>query len=225
MVMESLVDVTALREAQDALADLDRTWRQRVQDEVAAREEAQRRAAHADRIQALGQLAGGIAHDFNNVLQAVAGGAALIARRPDDAEGVIAPGPDHRRRGRARGFDHPADAGAGAPRRPAGRTGCDAAAAGWHARGICPHARGRRSSVQVEVAPRPAAVAGGQAQLETALVNLADQRARCDAGRRNLAADGDLSSIGRRGRAPKPIPRGCRPASMCGYRSPTTAPA
>ncbi len=36
-------------------------------------------------IQALGQLAGGIAHDFNNVLQAVAGGAALIACRPGDA--------------------------------------------------------------------------------------------------------------------------------------------
>ena len=45
----------------------------RVGGEVAAREAAQMRAAHAERMQALGQLAGGIAHDFNNVLQAVGG--------------------------------------------------------------------------------------------------------------------------------------------------------
>jgi PAS domain S-box-containing protein len=88
MVMESLVDVTALRETQDALRRLNQDLEERVRIEVSAREAAQRRAEHADRIQALGQLAGGIAHDFNNVLQAVAGGAALIARRPHDADGV-----------------------------------------------------------------------------------------------------------------------------------------
>jgi PAS domain S-box-containing protein len=88
MVVESLVDVTALRVAEAALQTLNRNLEQRVLDEIAAREAAQQRAAHADRIQALGQLAGGIAHDFNNVLQAVAGGAALIARRPHDAEAV-----------------------------------------------------------------------------------------------------------------------------------------
>ena len=33
---------------------------------------------------ALGQLAGGIAHDFNNTLQAVAGNAELIGRRPNN---------------------------------------------------------------------------------------------------------------------------------------------
>lgn len=85
MVMESLVDVTALREAQDALWRLNQDLEQRVQAEVITREAAQRRAEHANRIQALGQLAGGIAHDFNNVLQVVAGGAALIARHPNDA--------------------------------------------------------------------------------------------------------------------------------------------
>ena len=54
------------------------TLRARVGGEVAAREAAQARAAHGERMQALGQLAGGIAHDFNNVLQAVAGAATLI---------------------------------------------------------------------------------------------------------------------------------------------------
>jgi PAS domain S-box-containing protein len=62
---------------------------QRVREEITAREAAQQRAAHAERMHALGQIAGGIAHDFNNVLQAVSGGAALIERRPGDAERVL----------------------------------------------------------------------------------------------------------------------------------------
>ncbi|WP_428542804.1 ATP-binding protein [Rhodopila sp.] len=88
MVMESLVDVTALREAQDGLRRLDQDLEQRVRSEMSAREAVQRRAEYEHRIRALGALAGGIAHDFNNVLQVVAGGAALLARRPHDADAV-----------------------------------------------------------------------------------------------------------------------------------------
>ena len=79
-------DVTDRREVQHALHELNATLEARVREEIEAREAAQTRAAHAERIQALGQLAGGIAHDFNNVLQAVQGGASLILRRPDQAE-------------------------------------------------------------------------------------------------------------------------------------------
>ncbi|HEX3573105.1 MAG TPA: PAS-domain containing protein [Rhodopila sp.] len=49
---------------------------------------ARARAAHAERMQVLGQLAGGIAHDFNNILQAVQGSASLIPRRSADAESI-----------------------------------------------------------------------------------------------------------------------------------------
>jgi signal transduction histidine kinase/CheY-like chemotaxis protein len=60
-----------------------------VRREVAAREEAQAQAAHAERMTALGELAGGIAHDVNNILQVVSGGAARIERRADEAEEVL----------------------------------------------------------------------------------------------------------------------------------------
>ena len=64
-ILESVADVTALRQAETELRALNQELEARVRAEVAAREAAQTRAAHAERIQALGQLAGGIAHDFN----------------------------------------------------------------------------------------------------------------------------------------------------------------
>jgi signal transduction histidine kinase/HAMP domain-containing protein len=70
-------DVTEKRRNEAALA--------RSGDQLAA---ARARAAHAERLGALGQLAGGIAHDFNNLLQVVNGVATLIRRRPDDRDNV-----------------------------------------------------------------------------------------------------------------------------------------
>jgi PAS domain S-box-containing protein len=72
------MDVTDRVETEAALRALTTGLETRVAQEVAAREAAQVRAAHAERMQALGQLAGGIAHDFNNVLQMVLGASTLI---------------------------------------------------------------------------------------------------------------------------------------------------
>jgi len=170
-VMESLVDVTALREAQDALGRLNQNLEQRVRTEVTARQAAQNRAAHADRVQALGQLAGGIAHDFNNVLQAVAGGAALIARRPGDAECV----------GRMVNIIGDAAArGASITRRMLllarrGDLQAEPVEAGSLLDGIREvfiHTLGAAIEVRVDVAPGLPALFADKAQLETALVNL-----------------------------------------------------
>ncbi len=81
-------DVTESRENEAALRRLTEELEQRVEQEIAAREAAQARAAQAERMQALGQLAGGIAHDVNNVLQAVSGALTMIDRRTADAGAI-----------------------------------------------------------------------------------------------------------------------------------------
>ena len=67
--------------------DLDAT-NARLRREIVERAAAEASLHHAQRMEALGQLAGGIAHDFNNVLQAVSSGLALIQGRAEDAEAV-----------------------------------------------------------------------------------------------------------------------------------------
>jgi PAS domain S-box-containing protein len=81
-----LLDITEQKQLEDALRDLNATLEARVAAEIAARQRAQEIARHADQMRTLGQLAGGMAHDFNNVLQAISGGARLLARRLDRPE-------------------------------------------------------------------------------------------------------------------------------------------
>ncbi len=88
-VLAILQDIDAEKRLKDVQQETNVRLENRVREEMAAREAAQQRAAQAERLQALGQIAGGIAHDFNNVLQAVSGGAALIERRPADTERVL----------------------------------------------------------------------------------------------------------------------------------------
>ncbi len=83
-VMVAVLDISHRREAQAAVQDLAATLERRVAEQVAAQE----RFWQAQRMESLAQLAGGVAHDFNNVLQAIAGGARLIQRRPDNTASV-----------------------------------------------------------------------------------------------------------------------------------------
>ena len=144
----------------------------RVGGEVAAREAAQIRAAHAERVQALGQLAGGIAHDFNNVLQAVAGAAVLIERRPADEMGV---------RRLARLALEAVERGASITRRllAFGRRSdlraeaLDAASVLNGLREILVHTLGAAITVEVRPEAGVPPLLADKGQLETALVNLA----------------------------------------------------
>ncbi len=87
-VIAAVQDISHRRAAEAAVQNLAATLERRVSEEVAERATAQEARWQAQRMEALGQLAGGVAHDFNNVLQAIAGGARLIQRRPDNAASV-----------------------------------------------------------------------------------------------------------------------------------------
>lgn len=57
---------------------------------AAALEQAQRQAAHSQKMEALGQLTGGVAHDFNNLLMIVSGHAQSLIRKLADPKALRA---------------------------------------------------------------------------------------------------------------------------------------
>jgi PAS domain S-box-containing protein len=56
--------------------------------DVTERRELENNLLHAQKMQAVGQLAGGIAHDFNNMLTAIIGYSGLLAARLQDSENL-----------------------------------------------------------------------------------------------------------------------------------------
>lgn len=170
---------------------------QRVREEMAAREAAQQRAAHAERMHALGQIAGGIAHDFNNVLQAVSGGAALIERRPGEPERVLRNARmvlDAARRGaaitsRLLAFSRRGDLRA---------ENVDAAALLIDMAEVLTHTLGGSVVCKVEAPPGLPPLFADRGQLETVLVNLATNArdAMPSGGTLTLTADTETIAAG-----------------------------
>ena len=87
-VIAAVQDISHRRAMDSALHAMNATLEQRVATAVAERARVEETLRQSQRMEALGQLAGGVAHDFNNVLQAIAGGARLIQRRPEDPDAV-----------------------------------------------------------------------------------------------------------------------------------------
>ncbi|MFJ2982903.1 MULTISPECIES: PAS domain-containing protein [unclassified Pseudomonas] len=77
----SSIDVTARKDAETQLLELNRTLEARIEEAVAEREAAQAALRQAQKMEAVGQLTGGIAHDFNNLLAGITGSLDLIKLR------------------------------------------------------------------------------------------------------------------------------------------------
>jgi signal transduction histidine kinase len=185
-------DVTEQREAEAALAELNRHLEERVRAEVAAREDAQARAAHAQHMQALGQLAAGVAHEFNNLLQAVQGAVRLVESRATDPAFVrkfagIALRSSERGSAITYRLLSFAQRSSFRPERIEPAAMLDAI------RDVLAHTLGGKVAVRVDLQPALPAVTVDKADLQTALVNLATNArdAMPDGGTIVLAAMAD----------------------------------
>ena len=73
-------DITARRQSEEALKELNETLEQRIAAEIEEREATAEALRQSQKMEAIGQLTGGLAHDFNNMLTGVIGSLDLIRR-------------------------------------------------------------------------------------------------------------------------------------------------